>query len=729
MKKLSLGISICAAAFIIGCGGGGGGSSSSSASNTNNSGEATDELMVNADVTIYAGSKSGKVLAKTKTDENGTYNVTLNYKGPILVEVKCNENTTLKDFNGTDLGECNLTTPLYSANIIEDSNNIITAATPFSTAVVYAATEGNLSKTITKEALQKAKLAVAYAYNLNIDPISINPSQSEIYKNKIQTFDNLDSNHTALIEQIIEDAKDGAIGDDLNSSLKNDLNVTEVNASDVNISAGPILTAKATFDALRTTINNISNPDETGSVDLEVKKISDDFRNITVDTEAAINPLGTIISMISEHKTFEPIEDGNITINTDDNQTFTYTIDKNDTNFTGQIVFNDDLYQDVDFNTNFEYEANITNAELPYNEENLNKKQYLSAKLKLTNDSSNKVVNLLFNDIKLSSDEENLSIDKVDASIKYDIDENNEPQPKYVKISTIQLSGNVLDKYDANVTINVSYTKTANTDVPMDLEFVELEGGVDCENEYGEPIGKPNGTIKYQIADGTWVTLPIVNSWSNGVWFYKELNSEDFAGIGDDRFDLSEMSCDNGNPHIFETDYYYTDEFYNGGVVPNKISINGDIKDLNNSMELIGNITVQSPDINEIDVIKDNQHFYIDTTADVLLKRPNYADTELYIHGTYKSDKDPRKLEINFKYGDYDYIDVLGQWGANTQAGTVTITGLNGFRTTIPVNEEGNIDFTNPIPVYVNNEKVGELQRNGDIYRIKYNDDTFELLQ
>jgi hypothetical protein len=439
MKKITLGLSICAAAFIIGCGGGGGGSSTGFTSTTV-SGQTTDEILVNADVTVYAGSKSGRILAKTTTDDAGKYSVSLNYTGPILVEVKCDANTTMKDFNGTDLGKCNLSVPLYSANILGDAKTVVTSVTPFTTVMVYAATGGDLNKTIDTRSLLKAKVTVANAYGIT-DPVNMMPTIPS-YKEKILAFDEADGNHTALIEDMINDAKDGVIGNDINGTPLEDLNVTETNMSDpndVNVSYAPILTAKATFDALRTTINNISNPDKTGSVDLEVKKISDDFRNITVDTEAAINPLGRIISMISEHKTFEVIEDGNITINTDDNQTFTYIIDKNDTNFTGQIVFNDDLYQDVDFNTNFEYEANITNAELPYNEENLSKKQYLSAKLKLTNNSSDKVVNLLFNDIKLSSDEENLSIDKVDANIKYDIDENNEPEPKYIKINTCLL--------------------------------------------------------------------------------------------------------------------------------------------------------------------------------------------------------------------------------------------------------------------------------------------------
>jgi hypothetical protein len=56
MKKLPLCISVCAAAFIIGCGGATGDKSdnTNASVSVSVSGQTTDEILVNADVTVYA---------------------------------------------------------------------------------------------------------------------------------------------------------------------------------------------------------------------------------------------------------------------------------------------------------------------------------------------------------------------------------------------------------------------------------------------------------------------------------------------------------------------------------------------------------------------------------------------------------------------------------------------------------------------------------------------------
>jgi len=737
MKKFTIGLSVCAAALLIGCGGGGSGSSSSSSTTAN--GQSTDEIMANAKVTIYAGSLKGKILATTRTsnDTNGRYSADLgSYKGPILVKTECDANTTLYNFNGTKIGKCNLTTPLYSAAIVGNSGSITASVSPFTTAMVYAAVpDGNLSQPITPEQLQKARIAVATAYGLNTDPVSIIPSDSEAYKNKIKTFDDIDKNHTALIHAMVKDAKTGKIGTDLNSTIKTKLNVKDVNVSDMNASDAPILTAKGTFNTLRTTVNNISNSDGTGSVDKEVNKISNDFKNLSVDVDSAVTPLGNIINMIGQKK-FEKLSDGNITIDTNDNKTYTYTIEKtNGGKYTGTIVFNAN-FTGTDLTKNFDYTAKIKDAELPYNDTNTDKKQILTGNLELKNDASSKMVYLTLNNVQLvAKDEQTISIDKIDADMKYSLNSNNEPDPKYVEVNTIKLSGNVLNKYDVNVTLSANYTKTANTNLAFDQEYVKVEGGVDCiDSDKNYVNEQPTGYVKYKTKAGNWIKLQTTNSWGDGFWFaseyndYNGLKQEQYAGYDSSRFDLSNAKCPNSDtPEIFRIETNYNDNFYNGGVVPNKLTLTGDIKDTKNNMELNGNIIVSSDDIKNIDLSKENQKLGAKLDANVVLKRPDYADTSLIIAGNYFP-SGAGNLDINFKYADASYIDVNAKWNSD-ESGRVKITSLNGFRTTLPVNKEGDIDFTNPIYVYINNSKVGKIQQNGDLYRIKYNDGSFESLQ
>ena len=764
--KLSKITSLCiagSAAFIIGCGGGGSSSSSTSTSSTL-TGTVVDELIANGIVKVHKGSLSGDVLAQTRTDENGNYNVAINYSGPVVVEVTCDENSSFIEDNGTK-EKCNLSSPLLSANIA-DGTIIKGNTTPLTTELVGLATNGDLNKTITPENLTKAKKVITYLYG--IDPIITNPVDNSTYKTIVQTLHTIakDENKTVmdLVKDVINDAKDGAIGDDNNitklvisklakegvKSPAIDNNVTEINVTEIANSSIPydgIAATKSVIQSLRDNIYSISNEDENGTLDKEAKDFNDAInRDVIKNTEDALYAFGYVLdaavdsnaSMSGSVSQNGNTYDYNVTANSD-NTEFNYSITWNGKDYKGTIKTSQD-YKNVndidDLHSDMFFEVN---GSLPSTD---NKTIYSKVTAHKNNDKT-----FTFNlvNAQIKGDRDMLQIKNIQIDGKYftytDDENETDADLSYIRLYNIELNSLIDKRFEINGSLSLNwvqnnYVKNKYPEGSF-AELYWLEPVVTCENNNTEAA--PQGG--YVIFKYNGENYELDKTWSDGnyntafgrdfddnplMMSYKDGDLYDY--IHDpSNYDLSNVQCPSGySPQIEWVESDIDDNFANDGYIPNKIIFTGDVKDLNTSVEMNGKITAQSSEIQNVDITKDENIPNYQITLNVNLIRPSYPNTILNADFTYNRDNKVSKLNMSYNYGD-DIITLLGNWN-NDQSGNVVVTDANGVKIIIPVNTGGNIIFDKSKVLY-NGEQVGKLEDRGDnLPVIHFNDGSVESL-
>jgi len=749
--------------FIIGCGGGGGGNSSSSASTSSNvSGSAVDELIGNGIVKIYAGSLNGKLLATTRTsDKNntyGAYSVTINgYTGPILVKISCDGNSTFKEDNGS-IVKCNLDVPLYSANLV-DGGNVVTNVTPITTQMVAIATDGNLSKPIDATTLKEAKIKVAAIYG--IDPVVVNPVDNTTYKTIINTMhtvakDYADNNMSKVIQILNTDSKDGKLGDDnitkvLFTSLKSkidspvleDYNESKgINLSDINISIpyDGIGAVKAVVQGLRDNLYSISNKDQNGTLDEEVKAFNNVInRDVIKNTQYELGALANVIGA-----TIDPNESMSGTV-TNDNGTYKYQVTANsdNTEFNYTITWNGNDYKGV-----IKTSQNYKSVSSP---DNLSSNMFYEIKGSLPS-NDNKTINayieahknndntfsINLNNVSIKGAQDSLEISNVQIDGKYftytDDNNNTNADLNYIRLNNVELNAKLDNRFEINGSLSLNWiqnSKLANNHPQGSYqELYWLEPVLTCINSNNNEATPTGGYVIFKY-NGNNYTLN--EAWSDNGYnmaFSAYFDNDplimadsrgDFWSYVDNQnnYDLSNVQCPTGySPKIEWVNKDIDDEFSNDGFVPNKITFNGVVKDLNTNIELDGKITSTSSNIQSVDLDRDEVPF-TNTNVNVVLKRPQYPDTSVNADIVFNTDK-TSKVDMSYSYGD-DIIRLLGNWNAD-QTGTVTITDLMGVKIIIPVDRGGNPIY-NKTMVQFDGENVGKLEDRGDDLPVIHFDD------
>ena len=761
-KIASLFLASTVSLFVIGCGGGGGGSSSSSASTSSTvSGSAVDELIGNGVVNVYAGSINGKLLATTRTsDKNdstyGTYSVTINgYTGPIVVQVSCDGNSTFKEDNGS-IVKCNLDVPLYSANIA-NGGTVVTNITPITTQMVVIATDGNLSKPIDTTALKQAKIKVAAIYG--IDPVVNNPVDNTNYKKIINTIHNVapDGNMSEVIKDLVEDSKDGVIGDDSNvikdflTSLSNEINSSyitngEVNLSDINTSFpyDGIAAVKGVVQSLRDNLYSITNDDQNGTLDEEVKAFNNAInRDVIKNTQDELGVLAYVIdaTINTNAPTSGTVTNDNGTYNyqviaNSDNTEFNYTITWNGNDYTGVIKTSQD-YKSVntpdDLNSDMFYEIY---GYLPSND---NKK--INAYI-VAHQNSDNTFTLNLNDVSIKGAQDSLAISNVQIDGKYftytDDNNNTNADLNYIRLNNIELNAKLDNRFEINGSLALNWIQNSEiaNKYPQGSyqKLYWLEPVLTCinsNNNEATPIGgyvifKYNGNNynlnqtwsdnEYNMAFGSnFDNNPLIMADSEGdFWSYVE---------NQNNYDLSNVQCPSGySPKIEWVNEDIGGDFSNDGFVPNKITFNGVVKDLNTSVELDGKITSTSSDIQNVN-LDNNEIPTINTDLNVVLKRPEYPDTTVNADITYNTDE-TAKLDMTYSFNN-DLITINANWNSD-KSGEVTITDLTGVKIVVPINTMGDPDYEHT-SITFDGETVGKLEPRGDhLFVIHYNDGTSE---
>jgi len=766
--KISKIASLClvgSAAFIIGCGGSGGSSSGNTASTSSTvSGSAVDETIANGVVKVYAASLNGKILSNTKTDENGSYSAIINgYTGPIIVKVTCDANSLFIEDNGSKI-PCDLNTSLYSANLAT-GRNIITNVTPITTQMLIVATDGNLSKPITSTTLTKAKQKIAYIYG--VAPVTTNPVDNSTYKTIIKTMHTVAKDNNTTMTKIIEalntDAKKGVIGENnltkqLMSSLKNnkikspalDSNKTTISLADINTSVpynNGIKAVKSVVQSLRNNLYSISNKDQNGTLDKEVKDFNSAInRSVVQNTQSELYALSYVLdASVDNQADMSGIVhqngntyDYNVTANSN-NTEFNYTITWNGKDYKG-IVKTSQNYKDVNSMSDLQNDMFLEiNGSLPSID---NKTIYAKA---TAHKNNNKTFNFNLIDAKIKGDKDYLEIKNIEIDGKYftykDPDNNEtDADLSYIRFNNIELNSKLNNQFEINGTLSLNWIQNSsiNNKYPQGSyqKLYWLSPVLTCKdtnnNENtpngGNVIFKYNG-INYQL-NSSWSNdyeMAFEKDFDNNTLIMSDQNGDFWNYVENpSNYDLSNVQCPSGySPKIEWVDEDIDSDFSNSGYVPNKITFNGSVKDITTNVEMDGKIEVSSPDIQSVDLTKEHANPTINTSLNVDLQRPNYPNTILNADITYSNNK-TAKLNISYNYKD-DIITLLANWNAD-QSGKITIKDLNGVQINIPVNTNGDPKYDTSL-IEFEGVKVGQLENRGNnLPVIHYNDGQVESL-
>ena len=729
---------------LIGCGGGGSSSSNGSTSTTV-SGTAVDELIADGIVKIHKDSLKGDVLATVRTKSDGSYSVTIPYKGPIVIEITCDSKSRFIEDNGTKQ-VCSLPSPLLSANIA-DGSKIAGNVSPFTTQMVQTALSN--SNKLTSTSLQKEKKVIAYIFG--IDPVIANPQKNTTYKTIIDILHTLAKDNKehvlTLNKKIIADLQDNKFGDDPISKkilqmLKNKKinspaiinNDTTINIKQIENSSTPydgIIATKMVINSLRDNLYSISNKDKNASIDNEIKSFNTSInKDVVKNTRNDIAVLGYIISAAVSSNS--PMS-GSIHINnnqydykvvaSNNNTQFDYTISWNNKDYKGVVTTSQD-YKAVNDISDLKNSMDLKiNGALPSTD---NKTISAIANGHRNND---KTFSFTLSDVKIKGDSNSLEIKNVEIDGKYfeytDDNNNNDGDLDYVRFNNIEINSKIDNKFEINGTLAVNWTQNsyiANTYPKGGFDKLQwLKTYISCVDKNGAEKRAEGGKMLFKFNGKTYPLNPIndgndlnFGSGFNGEIMLHESKNGDLDDYvhNYDNYDLSQVKCPTGySAKIDGVSADIDGDYQNDGYIPNKITFTGSLKDVSTNVELDGKLSITSNDINQIDFTKDgdiNPDVHISLNA--ILKRPEYKDTILNLDTDYYQNKSS-KLYMTYNYGD-DMITISSNWKSD-KSGTTTITDLNGVKIVLPVNTEGDIEY-DKTNVLFNGKKVGDIEDRGN---------------
>ncbi|AZV45728.1 hypothetical protein C3L23_00070 [Nautilia sp. PV-1] len=517
--------------------------------------------------------------------------------------------------------------------------------------------------------------------------------------------------------------------------------------------ADAVLLAKNIFSSLRTQINSVSNADENGTLDMEANKFNEQLQDITFDNiETAGNTLASLISGIVDSNLSGTVELDNpdlnrtFTLSTDDNLTYSYSI-KDDLNgtvkeYNGTIVLNQQIPEDL--NSSFDITMNVV-GQLPASDEE-EVAQDINTSIELKYDADTYTFDLLVS--KMNVTDENKSIEASNIEIEAAGTDQNLSELKYVKLNSFTIDGKAGD-FEADGTVNVQYVQNplvkAESNDQAFKYYYNINGYFVCMDDNGNE--EFNMTLPNELnisIDGTTYQLPVNPSdaqQQGAPWYnvFATVESSNEIDIDDWYYSLegaveSQVVCNDANytAHIYDNYGQQTiwvdedDDFLNDGWVPNNITFTGTVRDVNTSTTLQGTISASSNDIGSVD-LENTEGLNTEISLAVKLIREGFADTN--VNSTFTSSVDGSTtldLSYNVDGTDFGTVTLSGKWDDNGN-GTVTVTSTSGLKVTIPV-KNGDIDYTNSIPVYVTDKVVGYIEQRDGIPVIKYNDGTFESI-
>jgi len=302
MKKNCISISALAVGILLamnGCGGGSGSTEKNTPSEV--SGVAVDDLILNGIVTATDAS-GNKELAKSRTSAtDGTYTLHINHDGVVLLNVQCDENSTMWNPTSSESKSCEEDLLLHTVADVSPGIAQTVNISPITEIVYQRALALSSDGNVDKKDFEQARNEMGVIFR--VESIAADPQQGT-YAAIIEAIHTVAKENNTSVMEVTEDLatalEDGvADGEDVIMDLidaLNDANVTiplTVNDGNMEVPENPaalsdVDAAKALFEELRTQAMSVVDYQYSGTpgfLDNEAENMNHTVNTITMEVE------------------------------------------------------------------------------------------------------------------------------------------------------------------------------------------------------------------------------------------------------------------------------------------------------------------------------------------------------------------------------------------------------------------------------------------------------------
>lgn len=751
-KRILISSAAVAALMMTGCGGG---SSDSVTSGVSSSaiveGVAVDDLILNGKV--IAVDENNQTLAEGRTSSgDGSYTLTLAHQGVVVVNVSCDENSSMKDMLTGNIQRCGAEVNLHAVTAVEPGVKTKVNITPL-TQVVYerAKTLAEADSKLDPEDVEKARTEIGLMFGL--DPVADDPTQGT-YAEVVQSIDQLaeEDNSTVMgvATALADELADGEAEGDADETVKalaqlmHDENITnpltETNgtyAPPTNAaSLSDVEAAKALADELRAqamSVVDYQNSGTPGFLDNEASAMDTALQNVTMNIGYMGDAIDTIANMIGEsyaqgqiHIQKNPMGPTRVfTVDKTGTGAWSYEIVEGGTTWSGTVSFPEVLLGDQAESQLYTTGTLTMNVQgdvpLDYTavtESGVEDKQSFEGTVTMTKKATG-------TDISLSglvaSNGTSIELKEAKAELAYEDATDSDGQTytkfNYFKLNKIVLQGKVgAYTIDGSLVVN-KYTQ--NTKLASKGGVYEVENGY-----YSGMISCPYSAVSDANVTLTYNGVTYESSWSNNSYEY-------MFGFNDIPVNLDynevanyvnfEATCDNGTDTpelvINESWGYSYDEIANSGWLPSDLSFEGAIS--RTGALLKGTLNAKWLNAKNID-LDGNDIPLVDVKFNGILEMPERPEMLTTLHFNNNAGNE---LSASYSY-DTTVINLSALLNAEMQPVEASITTHNGLDLEIVVNDDDSVDGN----LTKDGKLVGTVEERNGAPVIKYIDGTFESL-
>ncbi len=750
MKRISFYLSaLLLAGTFVGCG-----SSEPAAtiSKATLSGIAVDDIIIGGDVKVYPVGSPTNILKTGHTDGDGKYLLEVEHDGIVVVEVTCGANGKMKNLKTGALRGCESDLVLHSAAKISAQTEAVEVNISPLTDVVVTQFENNGGTDAALEAAQESMVSL-----FQFNPLTTDPIENAQYSGAISAFRTLadDKNVTLakVIQDLNDDLEDGELGDDGNISkeLAKLMKQEEVNnkfteSNGTLMLPNPakltdIAASRAFFNELRTQAMSVVDYDNSGTpgfLDDEAKDLGDALENVSLDVniigEYSGGMVDDIYSAIDNNQTAvaeHGIDDSEVrtfAATRTATNVWSYTIKEGTATYDGTVTLPSEDVEAIDFGGDFGTLVAKIDGKLPLKhpgEANQGEQSVtLDAELKKVGDDAT----FKLKEMSVSHGTTALKLSDIETLISYTYDKDAQEDKltlKFVEFKSAKLEGNVAG-YTLNTKLSIPTYVTNNSISAEGFEYqapkeVHMQGRVMCFDNATMPVSVMNGTITYT---------------DNGVEHNATIGGGNFFTnftITGDNFEMDTnqvtiISAECQDSRVTNFNHYVNDgdsDIYNSGRLPQKMVLEGAIKNTTTDGEINGKLTVELLNAATINLAKGaDDEASLDVALVGHIKMPQRP--EMLLNIGYTNPKKRNNFTFSYAY-DTTTINGTGAFDEEMKNGTVVLTSGNNVKSTIVV-ENGDAVYGSRSSVTRYGRKIGELQSREGVPVIKYTDDTFESL-
>ena len=747
MNKTLLTLSaVGAAALLTACGGGGGNPpAAAQTASSKVSGIAVDDLILNG--VVEAKNAKGDILATGRTSTiDGSYTLNVKYNGIVLLDVKCDNGSTMLNPETNSTSVCPADMSLRSIADVKEGVAQEVNISPLTDVVVARAKAlAGENGVISTTAMETARSQIGIMFS--VDPLADKPTEGT-YSNIIDAIHKVaDKDATKSVmdvtndladalddgvaegENVVKDLVEAMAAEHITNQLTNTNGIYTPPENPVALS--DIKVAKTFIAEVRT---QTSEADQ--FISTEEKSINEALDNTVLDIEYmgnAFDLLADKIGYMSENNRTEAKQMiGNREyVVRGDNGSYTYEITEDGKTWNGSIKFPAVLLGD-------EAEAEIYKAQkltadikgtLPLEESAVTKEGVEDSQSfdgQIVTDRAGEQTKISIKG-KLASNGTSLEVKSLDAVVDYvkgKEDENGETEPdfKYLKLNNLVLQGKVgTYTIDGSLKVN-GYTQ--NTSLAKYGAFIEMTGfyaEVSCDHS---KVTDASMTFTY---DGVTYDPNNVHPYYSYGFDFQDIEADlEYDDVVDNIAftGTCEDSTDQVSLHVYHV--WGDEEIANNGMLPSEITFEGTVSRANALLNGILNakwLNAKSMDLKNGD---SNDTALVDVSFNGKLQMPQRPEmlTTLTFKNELKNNKVQNNITASYTY-DSTVINVKAAMDENLENGKIAITAPAGMKADITLKDE---KITAGSTLTKDGKKLGSFEYRNDAPVIKYIDGSFEAL-